>query len=123
MRRWIKTGTEITVKQTAKLIGKLNIQRQQFQEASLFLNIIDYQKAQATRLRGCNTTMIMNNTAILDINWSIAKLRANIPAQLIPIPPQITMTTEIMYKNFGGQDFPREHQFCRGNWNRLSMSK
>ncbi|KAA6326734.1 MAG: hypothetical protein EZS28_053911, partial [Streblomastix strix] len=38
MRRWIKSETEITVKQTAKLIGKLNYLRLQFQEASLFLN-------------------------------------------------------------------------------------
>ncbi|KAA6374163.1 MAG: hypothetical protein EZS28_030310 [Streblomastix strix] len=50
MRRWIKTGTEITVKQTAKLIGKLNYLRPQFQEASLFLNTMDHQKAQAAKL-------------------------------------------------------------------------
>ncbi|KAA6365984.1 MAG: putative Transposon Tf2-6 polyprotein [Streblomastix strix] len=94
MRRWIKTGTEITVKQTAKLIGKLNYLRLQFQDASLFLNTMDHQKAQAARLRGWNTTMIMNKTAIPDINWWITKLRANIPAQLIQIPPQMTMTTD-----------------------------
>ncbi|KAA6364141.1 MAG: hypothetical protein EZS28_040331, partial [Streblomastix strix] len=52
MRRWIKTGTEITVKPTAKLIGKLNYLRLQFQEASLFLNKMDHQKAQTARLRG-----------------------------------------------------------------------
>ncbi|KAA6362378.1 MAG: hypothetical protein EZS28_042096 [Streblomastix strix] len=52
MRRWVKTGTEITVKQTALLIGKLNYLRLQFYETSLFLNIMDYQKAQAARLRG-----------------------------------------------------------------------
>ncbi|KAA6358214.1 MAG: hypothetical protein EZS28_046260 [Streblomastix strix] len=52
MRRWIKTGTEITVKQITKLIRKLNYLRLQFQEASLFLNIKDHQKAQATRLKG-----------------------------------------------------------------------
>ncbi|KAA6341858.1 MAG: hypothetical protein EZS28_052426 [Streblomastix strix] len=69
MRRWIKTGIEITVKQTAKLIGKLNYLRLLFQEASLFLNTMDHQKAQAARLRGWNTTMIMNKTAIPDINW------------------------------------------------------
>ncbi|KAA6362840.1 MAG: hypothetical protein EZS28_041634, partial [Streblomastix strix] len=68
MRRWIKTGTEITVKQSAKLIGKLNYLRQQFQEASLMLNIMDHQKTQAAGLRGWNTTMIMNKTAIPDIN-------------------------------------------------------
>ncbi|KAA6395502.1 MAG: hypothetical protein EZS28_008976, partial [Streblomastix strix] len=94
MRRWIKMGTEITVKQTAKLIGKLNYLRLQFQEVSLFLNTMDHQKAQAAKLSGWNTTMIMNQTAIPDINWWIAKLRANIPAQLIQILPQITMTTD-----------------------------
>ncbi|KAA6371998.1 MAG: putative Transposon Tf2-6 polyprotein [Streblomastix strix] len=94
MRRWIKTGTEITVKQTAKLIGKLNQLRLQFQEASLFLNTMDHQKTQAARLRGWNTTIIMNKTAISDINWWIAKLEANTPAQLIQIPPQVTMTTD-----------------------------
>ncbi|KAA6357958.1 MAG: hypothetical protein EZS28_046516 [Streblomastix strix] len=75
--KWIKTGTEITVKQIAKLIGKLNYLRLQFQEASLFLNIMDHQKAQAAKLRGWNITMIMNKTAIPDINWLIAKLGAN----------------------------------------------
>ncbi|KAA6367346.1 MAG: putative Transposon Ty3-G Gag-Pol polyprotein [Streblomastix strix] len=68
MRRWIKTGTEIAVKQTAKLIGKLKYLRLQFQDASLFLNTMDHQKAQAAKLRGWNTTMIMNKTAIPDIN-------------------------------------------------------
>ncbi|KAA6368645.1 MAG: hypothetical protein EZS28_035828 [Streblomastix strix] len=68
MRRWIKTGREITVKQTAKLVGKLNYLRLQFQEASLFLNKMDHQKAQAAKLRVWNTTMIMNKTAIPDIN-------------------------------------------------------
>ncbi|KAA6379510.1 MAG: hypothetical protein EZS28_024963 [Streblomastix strix] len=52
MRRWIKTGTEITVKQTAKLIGKLNYLRLEFQEASLFLNIKDHWKEDATVRRG-----------------------------------------------------------------------
>ncbi|KAA6359693.1 MAG: putative Transposon Ty3-G Gag-Pol polyprotein [Streblomastix strix] len=83
MRIWIKTGTEITVKQTAKLVGKLNYLRLQLQEASPFLNTMDHQKAQAAKLRGWNITMIMNKMAIPDINWQIAKLRANIPAQLI----------------------------------------
>ncbi|KAA6374217.1 MAG: putative Transposon Tf2-6 polyprotein [Streblomastix strix] len=101
MRRWIKTGTEITVNQTAKYVGKLNYLRLQFQEASLFLNIMDHQKAQAARLRGQNTTMIMNKTAIPDINWWITKLRANIPAQLIQIPPQMTMTTDAAPSEWG----------------------
>ncbi|KAA6398210.1 MAG: putative Transposon Tf2-6 polyprotein [Streblomastix strix] len=95
MRRWIKMETEITVKQTAKLLGKLNYLRLQFQEASLFLNSMDHQKAQAARLREWNTIMIMNKTAIPDVNWWIAKLRANILAQLIQIPPQVTMTTDV----------------------------
>ncbi|KAA6380686.1 MAG: hypothetical protein EZS28_023787 [Streblomastix strix] len=68
MRTRVRTGTEITVKQTAKLIGKLNYLRLQFQEASLLLNTMDHQKAQAARLRGWNTTMIMNKIAIPDIN-------------------------------------------------------
>ncbi|KAA6386415.1 MAG: hypothetical protein EZS28_018062 [Streblomastix strix] len=55
---------------------------------------MDHQKAQAAKLRGWNTTMVMNETAIPDINWWIANFRANIPAQLIQIPPQITMTTD-----------------------------
>ncbi|KAA6357844.1 MAG: hypothetical protein EZS28_046628, partial [Streblomastix strix] len=71
-------------------MGKLNYLRLQFQTASLFLNIMDHQKAQSARLRGWSTTMIMNKTAVPDINWWIAKLRANIPAQLIQIPPQMT---------------------------------
>ncbi|KAA6374988.1 MAG: hypothetical protein EZS28_029486 [Streblomastix strix] len=101
MRRWINTGTEITVKQTAKLIGKLNYLKLQFQDASLFLNTMDHQKAQAARLRGWNTTMIMNKTAIPDINWWIAKLRANIPAQLIQIPPKVIMTTNAAPSRWG----------------------
>ncbi|KAA6395240.1 MAG: hypothetical protein EZS28_009231 [Streblomastix strix] len=94
MKRWIKTETKITIKQTAKLIRMQNYLRLQFQEASLFLNTMDHQKAQAARLREWNTTMIMNKTAIPDINWQIGKLRANIPAQLIQIPSQMTMTTD-----------------------------
>ncbi|KAA6402178.1 MAG: hypothetical protein EZS28_002288 [Streblomastix strix] len=52
MRRWTQTRIEITVKWTAKLIGKLNYLRLQFQEASLFLNIMDHQQAQTAKLRG-----------------------------------------------------------------------
>ncbi|KAA6380153.1 MAG: hypothetical protein EZS28_024321 [Streblomastix strix] len=94
MRRWIKTGTEITVKQTAQLTGKPNKLSLQFQEASLFMNAIDHQKTQAARLRGWFTTIIMNKTAISDINYQIIKLRANIPIQFIQIPPQATMATD-----------------------------
>ncbi|KAA6359298.1 MAG: hypothetical protein EZS28_045174, partial [Streblomastix strix] len=76
--------------------GQKQEQRQklQFQEASLFLNIMDHLKLKATRLRGWNTTMIMNKTAIPEINWWVTKLRANIPAKLIQIPPEKTMTTD-----------------------------
>ncbi|KAA6370870.1 MAG: hypothetical protein EZS28_033602 [Streblomastix strix] len=94
MIRRSKTETEIIVKQTVKLIEKLNNLRLQFQEGSLFLNTMDHQKAQAARLRGWNTMMIMNKTAIPDINWWIAKLMANIPTQLIQVLPQMTMTID-----------------------------
>ncbi|KAA6364048.1 MAG: putative reverse transcriptase, partial [Streblomastix strix] len=120
MRRWIRTGTVITVKQTAKLIGKLNYLRLQFQEASLFLNTMDHQKAQAARLRGWNTTMVMNKTAIPDINWWIAKLRANIPAQLIQIPPQMTMTTDAAPSGWGST-LEKEQEMiavAHGTWNK-----
>ncbi|KAA6321758.1 MAG: hypothetical protein EZS28_054513 [Streblomastix strix] len=43
----------------------------------------------------------MNKTAIPDINWWIAKLRANIPAYLIQIPPQMTMTTDVAPSGWG----------------------
>ncbi|KAA6359614.1 MAG: hypothetical protein EZS28_044859 [Streblomastix strix] len=94
MSRKIKRRTEQTVMQQAKLIAKLNYQRLQFQEASLFLNTMDHLKTQAARLRGWKATMTMIKTAILDINQWIANLRANIPAELIQIPQQMTMTTD-----------------------------
>ncbi|KAA6389323.1 MAG: hypothetical protein EZS28_015154 [Streblomastix strix] len=56
--RWIKTGTEITIKQIAKLIRKLNYLRLKFQEASLLLNTMDHQKAQSALQIGWNATMI-----------------------------------------------------------------
>ncbi|KAA6375412.1 MAG: hypothetical protein EZS28_029062 [Streblomastix strix] len=37
--------------------------------ASLFLNTMDRQKAQAARLRGWNSTMIMDKKTFLDLNW------------------------------------------------------
>ncbi|KAA6372651.1 MAG: hypothetical protein EZS28_031824 [Streblomastix strix] len=120
MRRWIKTGTEIAVKQIAKLIRKQNYIRLQFLDASLFLNIMDRQKAQAARLRGWNTSMIMNKTAIPDINWFIVKLRANIPAQLIQIPPQMTMTTDAASGGWGST-LERELEMIAiayGTWNK-----
>ncbi|KAA6358788.1 MAG: putative Transposon Tf2-6 polyprotein, partial [Streblomastix strix] len=120
MRRWIKTGTEITVKQTAKLIRKLNYLRLQFQEASLFLNTMDHQKAQAARLRGWNTTMVMNKTAITNIKWWKAKLIANIPAQLIQIPTQMTMTTDAAPSGWGST-LEKELEMiamAHGTWNK-----
>ncbi|KAA6389704.1 MAG: hypothetical protein EZS28_014767, partial [Streblomastix strix] len=62
---------------------------------------MDRQKAQAAKLRGWNTRMIMNKMAIADINWWISKLRTNIPAQLIQIPPQMTMTTDAAPREWG----------------------
>ncbi|KAA6382812.1 MAG: hypothetical protein EZS28_021664 [Streblomastix strix] len=62
---------------------------------------MDHQKTQAARLRGWNTTMIMNKTAIPYINWWIAKLKANIPAQLMQVPPQIAMTTDAAPSGWG----------------------
>ncbi|KAA6354803.1 MAG: hypothetical protein EZS28_049670, partial [Streblomastix strix] len=53
------------------------------------------QNVQAARLRGWNKTMIMNKTAIPDINWLVAKLRANNPAKLTQILPQMAMTTDV----------------------------
>ncbi|KAA6392309.1 MAG: hypothetical protein EZS28_012169, partial [Streblomastix strix] len=120
MRRWIKSGTEIKVKQSAKLIQKINYLRLYFQEASLLLNIMDHQKAQVAKLRGCNTIMIMNKTAIPDINWWIAKLRANIPAQLIQIPPQMTMTTDAAPSEWGStlEKEPEMIAMAHGTWNK-----
>ncbi|KAA6397766.1 MAG: hypothetical protein EZS28_006703 [Streblomastix strix] len=56
---------------------------------------MEHQKALAAKLRGWNTTMIMNKTAIPDKNWWIEKLRANIPAKLIQIQQQMTMITDV----------------------------
>ncbi|KAA6386676.1 MAG: putative Pro-Pol polyprotein [Streblomastix strix] len=120
MRRWIKTGTEITIKQTAKLIGKLNYLRLQFYEASLFLITMEHQKAQTAKPRGWNTMMIMNKTAIPDINWWIAKLRANIQAQLIQIPPQMTMIIDAAHSGWGSI-LERELEMiamAHGTWNK-----
>ncbi|KAA6380627.1 MAG: hypothetical protein EZS28_023847 [Streblomastix strix] len=58
-RKWTKTGTEIMLKLITELIEKLNYQMLQFQKTSLFLNIMDDQKAQTARLRAWSTTMIM----------------------------------------------------------------
>ncbi|KAA6361917.1 MAG: hypothetical protein EZS28_042555 [Streblomastix strix] len=45
--------------------------------------------------------MIVNKTAIPDINWWMTKLGANIPAQLVQIPPQMTMTTDAATSGWG----------------------
>ncbi|KAA6394944.1 MAG: hypothetical protein EZS28_009525 [Streblomastix strix] len=52
---------------------------------------MDYKKAQAAMLIGQNSMMKMNKTTIPDINRWIAKLRANIPAQLKQTIPQMTI--------------------------------
>ncbi|KAA6357861.1 MAG: hypothetical protein EZS28_046611 [Streblomastix strix] len=80
---------------------------------------MDHQKAQAARLREWNTTMIINKTAIPDINWWIAKFRANIPAQLIQIPPQNTVTTDAAPSGWGST-LEKEQEMiamAHGTWN------
>ncbi|KAA6392171.1 MAG: hypothetical protein EZS28_012306, partial [Streblomastix strix] len=64
--------------------------------------------------------MTINKTAIPDINWQIAKLRANIPTQLIQIPPQMTMTTDAA-PNGWGSTLGRELEMiaiAHGTWNK-----
>ncbi|KAA6360229.1 MAG: hypothetical protein EZS28_044243, partial [Streblomastix strix] len=81
---------------------------------------MDHQKAPAARLRGCNTTITMNKTAILDINWWTAKLRANISVQLIQISPQMTMTTDAAPSGWGST-LEKEQEMiamAHGTWNR-----
>ncbi|KAA6356926.1 MAG: hypothetical protein EZS28_047547 [Streblomastix strix] len=117
---WTKTGTEITVKQSVKLIGKLNYLRLQFQQISLSLNTIEDQKSQAARLKCRNTTMIINITAIPDRNWLITKLRVSISAQLVQIAPQMTMTTDAAPS---GSDSTQEKEpemtaMAYGTWNK-----
>ncbi|KAA6389882.1 MAG: hypothetical protein EZS28_014593 [Streblomastix strix] len=107
-------------KKTAKLIGKLNYLRQKFQKASLLLNKMDHQKAQAAILRGQNTSMIMSRTAIPDINQQVAKLRANIQEQLIQIPSQMSLATDAAPSEWGST---REKQLkmiaiAHGSWNK-----
>ncbi|KAA6402962.1 MAG: hypothetical protein EZS28_001504 [Streblomastix strix] len=96
-----KDGNRNNSKINSEINRKTKLLKLQIQEASLFLNTMDHQKAQAARLRGWNTTITMNKTAIPDINWWIAKLRANIPAQLIQIPSQMTMTTDEAPSSWG----------------------
>ncbi|KAA6371077.1 MAG: hypothetical protein EZS28_033399 [Streblomastix strix] len=86
----------------------------------LFLNTMDHQKAQAAILRRQNTTMIINMIAIPDINLWIAKLRANIPAQLIQITPQMTMITNAAPSGWGST-LERELEMiamAHGIWNK-----
>ncbi|KAA6320041.1 MAG: hypothetical protein EZS28_054741, partial [Streblomastix strix] len=95
-----------------------NCQKPKSKKHSLILNTIDHQEAQAAKLRGWNTTMITNKTHILDINWLIAKLRANIPAQLIQILPQMTIDAA---PSGWGSTLERELEMiaiAHGTWNR-----
>ncbi|KAA6387097.1 MAG: putative reverse transcriptase [Streblomastix strix] len=99
---------------------KMDIDGDRDNKASFFLNIKDHQKAQAARLRGWNTTMIMNKTAIPDINWWVTKLRKNIPAQLIYIPLQMTMTTDAAPSRWGST-LEKELEMiamAHGTWNK-----
>ncbi|KAA6385787.1 MAG: hypothetical protein EZS28_018689 [Streblomastix strix] len=50
MKIWTKKKTEVTIRQQAKLIEKLNYLRLQLQQASFYLHTIDYKKIQATNL-------------------------------------------------------------------------
>ncbi|KAA6394078.1 MAG: hypothetical protein EZS28_010392 [Streblomastix strix] len=90
---------------------------------SLFLNITNHQKTYAARLRGWNTMMIMNKIVISDKNWWITKLGANIPAQLIQIPPQMTMTADAAPS---GKDSTLEKELemiaiAHGTWNKMQV--
>ncbi|KAA6341151.1 MAG: hypothetical protein EZS28_052478 [Streblomastix strix] len=81
---------------------------------------MDHQKAQAARMRGLNSTMIMNKTTIPDKKWWIAKLRANIPALPIHIPPQMIMTTDAEPSEWGST-LEREFEIIAmayGTWNK-----
>ncbi|KAA6403418.1 MAG: hypothetical protein EZS28_001046 [Streblomastix strix] len=63
----------------------------------------------------------MNKTAIPDINQWIAKLRANIPAQLIQIPPQITITTDATPSGWSST-LDKESEviaLAHGTWNKI----
>ncbi|KAA6403178.1 MAG: hypothetical protein EZS28_001304 [Streblomastix strix] len=88
--------------------------------ASFFLNTMDHQKALAARLRGWSTTMIMNKTAIPDINWWVAKFRAIIPALSIQISPQISMATDAAASG-RGSTLKKELEtiaVAHGTWNK-----
>ncbi|KAA6369093.1 MAG: hypothetical protein EZS28_035381 [Streblomastix strix] len=74
---------------------EIKLSKTKIQDTSLFLNIMDRQKAQAAGTKECNTTIISNNTAISQINLQIAKLIANISAQFAQILLQMTVTTDI----------------------------
>ncbi|KAA6333831.1 MAG: hypothetical protein EZS28_053123 [Streblomastix strix] len=67
----------------------------------------------------------MNKTAIPDINWWIAKLRANIPAQLIQKPSQMTMTTDAAPSGWGST-LEKESEMiaiAHGTWNKRQMKQ
>ncbi|KAA6396703.1 MAG: hypothetical protein EZS28_007771 [Streblomastix strix] len=81
---------------------------------------MDHQKAQAARLIGWKTTMMINKTAIPDINQQVAKLKVNIPAQLIQITPQMAMSTDAAPSGWGSA-LERELEMIaisHGTWNK-----
>ncbi|KAA6398168.1 MAG: hypothetical protein EZS28_006302, partial [Streblomastix strix] len=130
MRRWIKIGTEIAVKQTAKLIRKLNHLRQQFQEASLFLSIMDQQKAQTARMRGRNTMdAALSHYVIYFINDMIKYrlINVNYDVQLI-LEIILDKRPKISLKNYFQRSFQRlicflARKFTSDNRNYKIISK
>ncbi|KAA6390520.1 MAG: hypothetical protein EZS28_013951 [Streblomastix strix] len=62
----------------------------------------------------------MNETAIPEINWWMIKLKVNIPAQLIQIPPQMTMTMDAV-PSVWGSTLEKELEMitvAHGTWNK-----
>ncbi|KAA6389534.1 MAG: hypothetical protein EZS28_014936 [Streblomastix strix] len=80
---------------------KMNYLGLQFQQALLFLNIMNNKEAKVTVQRGWNATFIMDKTTIPDIIWCITKLRSNISANLIQMPSQMKMTTDALSHGWG----------------------
>ncbi|KAA6356942.1 MAG: hypothetical protein EZS28_047531 [Streblomastix strix] len=67
----------------------------------------------------------MNKTAIPDINWCIAKFGSIIPAQLIQISPQMTMTTDAVPSEWGST-FDKKSEMiaiAHGTWNKRQMKQ
>ncbi|KAA6381811.1 MAG: hypothetical protein EZS28_022664 [Streblomastix strix] len=81
---------------------------------------MDYQKAQAAKLKGWNAKMIMNKTVIPDINWWVSKLKMNISAQLLQILPKMTMTMDAAPSDKGSTlDIELEMiTMAHGTWNK-----